>query len=327
MGIGRRELLRLLGIAAGGAAMWEVSGRLAEAVVRDPRQLELVWLRGVGTEVSLLSQLGLRHPDFLQLVRLEWHLGGYDGLSGIRGEWDLEQLTQGLVLVLEGTPSEKELQGELWKRLLLRARTAILLGTDVCYGGVGESSVGLRLLERSLGDARVPVVKLPGVPPPPQHLPGVLAYMQELGFPRLDSHLRPLLYYGRTVCEDCERQGDLQRGKFARYLGDNGCLLQLGCKGPVTHNSCARQRWNGGEQWCVGVGGPCTGCSEPEFPYHNGLGLNGAIAATRVEGVSWWWRNMRQVGWGLLGLVGIGLGMQGLRGWLLPDRQNGNGKR
>ena len=96
---------------------------------------------------------------------------------------------------------------------------------------------------------------------PPQHVVGVLAYLEYFGFPALDGHGRPLLYYGRTVCETCERRIDLDNGRFARSFGEEGCLLRLGCKGLVTHNSCSTARWNGGENWCVGVGGPCVGWS------------------------------------------------------------------
>ncbi len=321
MSIGRRELLRLLGAGVSGAALWGVNARLVEAVIGGVRQPKLVWLRGLGTDISLLSQLGMQHPNFLDLVRLEWVLDGGDVFSGVSGSWSFDRLGERLILVLEGVPSELDFRSELWSNLLSRGQAAILLGTDVCYGGVGESLGSLRLLEKQLGDAGVAVVKLPGVPPPPQHLTGILAYMQEVGFPRLDGHQRPLLYYGRTVCEDCERQGDLQRGRFASYGGDEGCLLRLGCKGLVTHNSCARQRWNGGEQWCVGVGGACTGCSEPSFPNHGGLGLSGAITAGL--GGSRWWRSLGWSGWGLTGLAGLAWGLEGLRGWLFSTKEKG----
>ena len=46
-------------------------------------------------------------------------------------------------------------------------------------------------------------------------------------------------------------------------LGPN---LELGCKGPFTNADCPRRSWNSGVNWCIGSGGPCIGCTEPDFP-------------------------------------------------------------
>ena len=57
---------------------------------------------------------------------------------------------------------------------------------------------------------------------------------------------------------------------FAEGFDDAGarqgwCLYKVGCKGPVTYNSCATLKWNGGVSFPIQSGHGCLGCSEPDF--------------------------------------------------------------
>ncbi len=142
---------------------------------------------------------------------------------------------------------------------------------------------------------------------------GTLSHLQFLGFPRLDAQHRPELYYSDTVCQTCERRGDLEAGRFAAALGEAGCLLRLGCKGPVTHNTCSAVRWNGGVNWCVGAGGPCTGCAEPGFPDHAGLGLYGRVPGDQMSARSLVLENLDFGGKVLVALTGLGIGLHVIR--------------
>ena len=56
------------------------------------------------------------------------------------------------------------------------------------------------------------------------------------------------------------------RGKFAARFGEEGCLYELGCKGPYTSADCPERQFNNGANWCIKNGSPCHGCVEPEFP-------------------------------------------------------------
>ena len=87
--------------------------------------------------------------------------------------------------------------------------------------------------------------------------------------PTLDAEGRPLLLYGQTIHENCERRGHFEAGEFVETFGDEGshngwCLFKMGCKGPVTYAPCPMTRWNDRVSWCV-HNGPCTGCSEREL--------------------------------------------------------------
>ncbi|MFW6126079.1 MAG: iron hydrogenase, partial [Chloroflexota bacterium] len=82
----------------------------------------------------------------------------------------------------------------------------------------------------------------------------------------LDDNLRPLAFYGKLIHENCPRRAYFDEGKFAKKPGDEGCLYELGCKGPITYADCPLRRWNNGTNWVIGAGAPCNGCTQPEFP-------------------------------------------------------------
>ena len=85
----------------------------------------------------------------------------------------------------------------------------------------------------------------------------------------LDDNNRPLMFYGSTVHDQCERLPHFEAGEFAPAFDSDEarkgwCLYELGCKGPMTMNNCPKARFND-VNWPVGAGHPCIGCSEPGF--------------------------------------------------------------
>jgi hydrogenase small subunit len=130
--------------------------------------------------------------------------------------------------------------------------------------------MGVAELMRTGRVPRRPLVNLPGCPPIPEVISAVLAYRVAFGrFPELDAEGRPVSFYGETVHDRCSRRGHYEAGRFAKTFDDAGaragwCLLNLGCKGPVTRNACSTVRWNGVSN-PMESGHPCLGCSEPGF--------------------------------------------------------------
>jgi hydrogenase small subunit len=116
-----------------------------------------------------------------------------------------------------------------------------------------------------------PVVNIPGCPPIPEVMTGVLAHFLTFGaLPELDPLGRPKAFYGETIHDRCYRRPFYDQGKFARTFDDEGarngwCLYELGCKGPVTYNACATVKWNAGASFPIQSGHGCLGCSEPDF--------------------------------------------------------------
>lgn len=301
---------------ASGAAVFQAMEKMVTALTHGEKIPALIWVNDHGTDVNLLSLLGNQVPRFLDLVQAHWNVMKHDGLMPTLHTPVPPPKNQVPILVVEQIPpfmvQTKPADNPLLK-IIQTSNVVIQLGTDACFGGMAIPRNRVAQFDLLCRKLKTPVIKLPGMPTPPHHVVGVLAHLEFFGFPRLDGHGRPLIYYGETVCQDCEHQGDLQRGRFATQFGGEGCLLNLGCKGPITHNTCSKQRWNGGQNWCVGAGGPCVGCSEPGFPNHAGLGLSGNLTGSIAGVHPGVWGNIERIGLGILGLAAGGVFLQGMR--------------
>lgn len=181
-----------------------------------------------------------------------------NGIFGSIGEKDEKMVTMA------------ERVGELGKDAL----AVLALGTCAAYGGIPAAgsnptqcvSVGEFFDKKKIN---TPLINIPGCPPHPDWFVGTVASVLIGGLPNpedLDEHLRPKLFFGQLIHENCPRRAYFDEGKFAKKLSDEGCLYELGCKGPVTYADCPTRMWNNGVNWCVNNGSPCIGCCEPGFP-------------------------------------------------------------
>lgn len=152
------------------------------------------------------------------------------------------------------------------------AAAVIAVGTCSAYGGLPHAApnpTGAVSVTSLVKDK--PVINVPGCPPIPTVITGVLAHYLTFGsIPELDSLGRPKVFYGDSIHDRCYRRSFYDRGLFAETFDDEGakkgwCLYRLGCKGPVTHNACATLKWNQQTSWPVESGHGCLGCSEPDF--------------------------------------------------------------
>jgi hydrogenase small subunit len=158
---------------------------------------------------------------------------------------------------------------------MARGALAILaVGTCSSFGGIPAAApnpTGCQPLQTVLKAKGInkPLVNIPGCPPHPDWVVGTIASILLNGLPKdedLDDNLRPLAFYGKLIHENCPRRAYFDEGKFAKKPGDEGCLYELGCKGPITYSDCPLRRWNNGTNWVIGAGAPCNGCTQPEFP-------------------------------------------------------------
>lgn len=160
----------------------------------------------------------------------------------------------------------------LVRRIVPKAKATICMGTCSCYGGVQAAKpnpTGALGVNDALKDLGVKAICLPGCPPNPLNFVGtVVAYLTGQKI-ELDDYYRPLMFYGSTVHELCERRKHFDAGEFAPSFDSEEarkgwCLYDLGCKGPGTYNNCPKALFNQ-TSWPVAAGHPCIGCSEPNF--------------------------------------------------------------
>jgi hydrogenase small subunit len=204
------------------------------------------------------------------------------------------------VLVLEGSVPNERLSGdghwaalgvdpvsgdpietcEWIDRLAPRAAAVLALGTCAAYGGIPAmrgnptGAMGLRdYLEVGwVSRAGLPIVNLPGCPVQPDNITEVLLHLalHLAGVEpmiELDEQGRPKWLFERTVQQGCGRAGFAEHGEFASSFDDSrGCLVKLGCKGPVAKCNVPLRGWSAGVGGCPNVGGICVGCTMPGFP-------------------------------------------------------------
>ena len=204
------------------------------------------------------------------------------------------------VLVLEGSVPNEQISGEghwagfgvdpqtgqpiatcTWiDRLTAKAAAVLALGTCAAYGGIPAmrgnptGAMGLRDYMGWDWTSRrgLPIVNLPGCPVQPDnitetllHLALHLAGAEEMM--ELDHQGRPRRLFERRVQEGCGRAGFADQGEFAATPADHrGCLVKLGCMGPVVKCNVPIRGWVGGIGGCPNVGGICTACTMPGFP-------------------------------------------------------------
>ncbi|HBH06108.1 MAG TPA: [Ni/Fe] hydrogenase small subunit [Flavobacteriales bacterium] len=116
-----------------------------------------------------------------------------------------------------------------------------------------------------------PIIRVPGCPPIGEVMAGVIMHVVAFGrLPELDRLGRPKAFYGKRVHDSCYRRPYYDAGLFAESFDDANakegyCLYKVGCRGPMTYNSCGSMRWNNGVSFPIQSGHGCIGCSEEEF--------------------------------------------------------------
>jgi hydrogenase small subunit len=117
----------------------------------------------------------------------------------------------------------------------------------------------------------VPIINVPGCPPIAEVMAGTIVHLLAFDrIPQLDGIGRPKAFYSRRVHDTCYRRPNYDAGLFVESFDDENarrgyCLYKMGCRGPVTYNSCGVIRWNAGVSYPIQSGHGCIGCSEAHF--------------------------------------------------------------
>jgi hydrogenase small subunit len=291
--ISRRAFLKFCALTASLLALPPSAGPILAEALSRARRLPVVWLSfqectGCTESLTRSSAPSIERLLF-ELISLDYHhtLQAAAGAAAEQArEAVLKEAAGKLLLVVDGSvPTAlggvySTIAGEdnlsLLRRCLEAAEAVLAVGTCASFGGLAAAApnptgaMGVaELMQRGLVPKR-PLVNLPGCPPIPEVISAVLAHRVAFGaFPALDDQGRPLAFYGETIHDRCSRRGHYEAGRFAKTFDDEGarsgwCLLELGCKGPLTRNACSTVRWNGVSN-PVESGHPCLGCSEAGF--------------------------------------------------------------
>lgn len=288
-GISRRGFLKFCAATASMMALPPtMSGAIAQALgnARRPTVIWLSFQECTGCTESLTrSHTPTLESLILGAISLDYHhtLQAASGDAAERARRDAMQAAWGSYLVVvDGSIPLKHggvystIAGHSNRDILLEtaegAAAIISVGTCAAFGGIPAARpnpTGAVPVSELIDDK--PIVNVPGCPPIPVVISGVLAhYLTYNRLPAMDDLGRPLAFYGDTIHDRCYRRPFYDRGLFAKSFDDEGarkgwCLYELGCKGPTTHNACATTKWNGGTSFPIESGHGCIGCSSPDF--------------------------------------------------------------
>ena len=171
--------------------------------------------------------------------------------------------------------------------LAAQAQLVVAVGACACWGGIPATSpnptdsVGLQYLKRAHGgylgaDFRskmgLPVINIPGCPAHPDWITQILVALAagRAGDLALDDLQRPATFFTTFTQTGCTRVQFFEYKQSPTEFGQGtrkGCLFyEFGCRGPMTRSPCNRILWNR-QSSKTRAGMPCTGCTEPEFPF------------------------------------------------------------
>jgi len=265
----------------------EVAAALGK-VVRPP----VIWLHFQDCTGCTETLLRPSHPDLgdliLNVISLEYHetlmagsgrqaeealaqaVAKYSGKYVCVVEGSIPTRDNGIYMKLAGRPATEVLGDVAGK-----AAAVIAIGSCAAWGGIPSAdpdptgAVGVVDLLPNKA-----IVNLPGCPPNPYTLLGVVLQFADSGtLPELDDQKRPKFAYDRDIHEHCPRRAHFDAGRFVKQFGDAGhregwCLYEMGCKGPDTHAGCSTRHFNEiPDVWPIGIGAPCIGCTEKSIAF------------------------------------------------------------
>ncbi len=290
-GLNRRKFLKYCAATAAlfGLSESDFLSGVVSAMETKPGKPPVMWLEGLacaGCTISLTQSL---HPPISSVILDKISLRQHDTIMAASGHlveevYDETVKQGGFLLIVEGAiPSADDrfcmVGGRPFRKLVedaaRQANAVLAVGACSAFGGIPRAtpSKGIPVTE-ALKNAKIdkPVINISTCPVHCDHLVGTILYVLVTGkIPELDSKGRPAMYFGdkRLIHDNCRRRGHFDAGEFLSDWNDpnqkDWCLLQKGCKGPMSYIDCSIRRWNDGINFCLDCGGLCQACGEPEF--------------------------------------------------------------
>lgn len=287
-GIGRREFLKFCAATASIMALPPaLVPKMVEALENMPRQ-SVIWL-SFQECTGCTESLTRAHAPTLEglifnYISLDYHhtLQAASGDAAEHARHEAMKANDGhYVMIVDGAiplgnPGYSTIAGisnvDMLTEVTKGAKAVIAVGSCAAFGGIPQAApnpTGAVAVDALITDK--PIINVPGCPPIPMAIAGVVAHLVTFGtVPELDSLNRPKAFFGQNIHDRCYRRPFYEKGLFADRFDDEGakkgwCLFKLGCKGPVTYNACATIKWNDAAGFPIEGGHGCLGCSEPDF--------------------------------------------------------------
>jgi len=286
-GVSRRSFLKFCATTASLMALPPSMIPVIAATLEKVRRPSVIWLSfqectGCTESITRSSSASIEDLIF-NVISLDYHhtLQAAAGSAAEEARETAMQENHGkYILVVDGSiPAGNNgystIAGisnvDMLKDVAAGAAAIVAVGSCSSFGGIPHANpnpTGAVSVSDLIKDK--PIVNVPGCPPIPAVITGVLVQFLTFGLPELDHLGRPKAFYGQSIHDRCYRRPFYDKGLFADTFDDEGarkgwCLYKLGCKGPTTYNACATEKWNDGTSFPIQAGHPCLGCSEPDF--------------------------------------------------------------
>jgi hydrogenase small subunit len=267
--------------------------------------VHLFWLSGMSCEGCTVAFAGATNPAIEQfqwgtlpgIPKMVLHHPHFAQNSGANLTNEYRQAAAGqlgaqYIVVLEGSvPDDKALSAGYFSamgdakvsdwlvQMAPGAMAAIAIGTCATWGGIPAAAgniTGSMSLMDYLGPTYrsswgIPVINVPGCAPQGDNftetVAGLLHWANGIGpAPQFDDLGRPGWIFDQTVHRHCPKAGYYEEGVFAHEFGDNQCLVEIGCWGPVVQCNIVERGAQNHMGGCMVAGGACIGCTMPGFP-------------------------------------------------------------
>lgn len=289
-GVNRRDFLKYCGATAALIGLSELHGpKIAAALEKASKRQPVVWLNFASDSGCTEAFIKATYPSpadvILDILSVDYN----ETIMAAVGKQTDEILANsrkagGYILIVEGGIPTKKGHGmignqemlDVFKENAASAVAILAIGSCATYGGVPAAKpnpsqiIGVAEALKKVGISK-PLINLDLCPVNPQYLVGVVVNYLLLGkIPDLDALGRPLMFYGQTIHDNCERRAHFDAGRFVEKFGSaaeamNYCLYKMGCKGPMTYSACPKVQYNDRTSWCIKAGGPCIGCAERDW--------------------------------------------------------------
>jgi NiFe hydrogenase small subunit HydA len=286
-GIKRRDFLKYCGATAVLLGLSEsFAPKIAAAIEKATKRQPVVWLNFASDSGCTEAFIKATYPSPSQVILDILSVDYNETIMAAAGKQSEEILAKsrkdgGYILIVEGGIPTKKGHGmignkemlEVFKENAAPAVAILAIGSCATDGGVPAARpnpsqiIGTTEALKRVG-LNKPLVNLDLCPVNPQYLVGVVVNFLLLGkLPELDKLGRPIMFYGQTIHDNCERRAHFDAGRFVEKFGSQEevlsyCLYKMGCKGPMTWSACPKIQYNDRTSWCIKAGGPCIGCAE-----------------------------------------------------------------